>query len=138
MMLKTAIIFLVIMFGFTGISAGEKPVNTDHPVLQLESREIDMGQLVSGGRVSGEIHITNAGSKDLLIGRVRSSCGLMIPIWPDEPIAEGNEVVIRFRYNTSRLGPFNRNIIIHSNGHPKTHVVKVTGEVIPSRKNDEP
>ncbi len=137
-MLKTLVLLLIIICVFTSVSAGEKPGNNNHPVLQLETKEIDMGQLVSGQRVSGEIRVTNAGAQDLLIGRVRSSCGLMIPTWPDEPISEGEEAVIRIRYNTNRLGPFVRKVIIHSNGHPKTHVVKVTGEVVPSEKNDEP
>ncbi len=137
MNLKNFAILLFMVCAFPCILAGENSQNINHPVLRVESDSICLGNLVAGERASGKITVYNDGGKDLLIGRVRSSCGLMIPTWPEEAIAPGEEATIRFRYNTNRLGPFERNIIIHSNGHPKTHVVKVTGEVIPSGKNDD-
>ncbi len=131
MNLKKVGILLVMMFVFSCVLAGESAQNINYPVLRVESDSIDLGKLVAGERASGEIKVYNEGGEDLLIGRVRSSCGLMIPTWPGEAIAPEEEATIRFRYNTSRQGPFVRNIIIHTNGHPKTKVVQVTGHVIP-------
>ncbi len=132
MNLKKVGILLVLLFVFSCVLAGENSQVVNYPVLRVESDSIDLGKLVAGERASGEITLYNEGGKDLLIGRVRSSCGLMIPAWPGEAIAPGEEATIRFRYNTSRQGPFVRNIIIHTNGHPKTKVVQVTGHVIPA------
>jgi len=131
MNLKNVGILLVMMCAFFSVQAGENAQVVNYPVLQVESDSIDLGKLVAGERASGEITVYNEGGKGLLIGRVRSSCGLMIPAWPGEAIAPGEKAAIRFRYNTSRQGPFVRNIIIHTNGHPKTKVVQVTGHVIP-------
>lgn len=138
MNLKNVGILLIIVCVFSGVLAGENSPNDNYPKLRVESDSIDLGNLVAGKRANGEITVHNEGGKNLLIGRVRSSCGLMIPTWPGEAIAPGEKATIRFRYNTNRLGPFERYIIIHSNGDPKTHVVKVTGEVVPSENNDEP
>ncbi len=131
MTLKNMAILLVIVCVFSCVQAGENSQVVNYPVLRVESDSVDLGNLVAGERASGEITVYNDGDKDLLIGRVRSSCGLMIPTWPGEAIPPGEEATIRFRYNTSRQGYFVRNIIIHTNGHPKTRVVQVTGHVMP-------
>lgn len=108
-------------------------IRSRFPYAELETTEVDMGQLVEGNRARGEVHFTNEGAKDLLIGRVRSSCGLLIATWPTEPIRQGERATIRFSYDTSRLGPFERRMIIHTNAYQKTLVVPVTGEVLPDR-----
>lgn len=106
-------------------------VRAEYPYAVVESRLIDMGSLEYGSRATGEIKLSNAGEQDLTIAKVRSSCGLMIPTWPGEPIGKDEEVDIRFSYDTSRLGPFERKVIIHTNAWQKTIVVTIRGEVVP-------
>ncbi len=137
MKLMNVAILLVMVCVFLSVQAGENSQIVNYPLLRVESDSIDLGNLVAGERANGEVKVYNDGGKDLLIGRVRSSCGLMIPTWPGEAITPGEEAIIRFRYNTSRQGPFVRNIIIHTNGHPKTTVVRVTGNVVPAAESSE-
>ena len=120
----------LVLFVFV-LMADDSDIRKNYPVAVLSADTIDMGTVQAGERFTGQIAITNEGKHNLLIVRVRSSCGLMIPNWPTDPIKQGEEVTINFRYNTNRPGPFNRNIIIHTNGYRKTLVVPVYGEVLP-------
>ncbi len=128
-----ALLLLTILtaFSFLLSAANSEEIKKNHPYAVLESGMIDMGVLETGSRATGEIQLSNKGEKDMMIAKVRSSCGLMIPTWPGEPISHNEEVTIRFRYDTKRLGPFERNVVIHTNAWQKTLVVKVKGEVVP-------
>lgn len=131
--LNLAILFWVLGITSLSVVAGEDDERKNRfPIAVIEDDEIDMGQITEGTRQTGEIKITNIGEEDLLIGRVRSSCGLMIPNWPEDPVEKDDEVIIRFRYDTTRLGPFERKVIIHTNGWQKNLIITVSGEVIPS------
>lgn len=109
----------------------EDEIKSRYPYALLAEEEIDMGVMQAGSNGDGYITLTNIGVPDLLIARVRSSCGLMIPTWPETPVNQGDTVSIRFRYNTSRLGPFERKVTIHTNAWQKNIVVTVKGEVVP-------
>lgn len=114
------------------VFAYDTGIKSSFPYAVLNTDTLDMGLIKQGSRATGQIEIINKGKPDLLIAKVRSSCGLMIPTWPAEPVATGEEVIINFRYNTNRIGPFKRNIIIHTNAWQKTLIVYVHGEVIPN------
>ncbi len=103
-----------------------------YPYASLDADTIEMGTLEAGIRTSGEIRLFNKGVKNLVIGRVRSGCGLMVPSWQVEPILQNEEAVIRFRFDTSHPGRFERKVIIHTNAYQKTMVVTVRGKVIPA------
>lgn len=100
------------------------------PYAVPEKEVIDLGLIKQGSRSSGEIRILNKGVKDFVIARVRSSCGLMIPTWPDGAVGHNEEAVVRFRYDSSRPGPFERKVVIHTNAYQRTLVVTVKGEVV--------
>ncbi len=109
----------------------EEEIKSGYPYASLSEEVIDMGVMAAGSNGDGYINLSNLGKPDLLIARVRSSCGLMIPTWPETAINQGDTVRIRFRYNTSRLGKFERKITIHTNAWQKNLIVTVKGEVIP-------
>ncbi len=119
------------LFSLILLADNDEGIKKHHPYAVPESDVIDLGTLKAGSRAAGEIKLSNRGEKEMLIAKVRSSCGLMIPTWPREPVSRNEEVTIRFRYDTKRLGPFERNVVIHTNAYQKTLVVKVIGEVIP-------
>jgi hypothetical protein len=137
--------FLVTAIAMAGIAvplngavtapANEPPeARVDFPYAVLEKSEIDFGKVTGGSPVSGHIRITNEGAVDLLVAKVRGSCGLMIASWPGEPLGQGEQLQISFRYDGNRLGPFERFITIHTNAWQKDLVVKVSGEVVPPRE----
>ncbi len=125
------ILLVFILFTNLTVLADDSNIRSSFPYAVLHTDTLDMGLIEQGSRATGQIGIFNDGKPDMLIAKVRSSCGLMIPTWPDEPVKTGEEVIINFRYNTNRIGPFKRNIIIHTNAWQKTLIVYVHGEVIP-------
>lgn len=105
---------------------------SNHAFAVLSVDSLDMGSLPTGTPVQGTFTLTNAGNRDMVVARVRSSCGLLITSWPTEPLKPGEQISISFRYDTSRLGPFHRNIVIHTNAWQGTLIIPVKGEVVPA------
>lgn len=104
---------------------------TRYPYAVLSQKEITFDQLRQGSVIAGKIVIKNEGAAELVIAQVRSSCGLMIQSWPTAPVQPGEEISLHFRYDSQRLGAFERFITIHTNAWQKDIVVKIKGEVIP-------
>lgn len=119
------------MRGSTTPDATETNPREHYPYAVSDGTEQDFGKVHAGTRINGTISITNEGSEDLLVARVRSSCGLMIPTWPDMPTPPGETLLITYRYDSDRIGPFERLITIHTNAWQKDLVVRVRGEIIP-------
>ena len=73
---------------------------------------------------------TNEGNAPLLITSAFSSCGCVIPEWPREPIVPSTKSNIKVKYNTGKLGPFTKVIVVKSNdpASPKT-VLRINGVV---------
>jgi hypothetical protein len=114
------------------VNDDEEALKRAYPWAVIQTDTVDLGVLRQGSTARNYITVRNEGRYDLLIAGVRSSCGLMIPNWPTNPIKKNNEAVIHFRYNASRLGPFERKITIHTNAYQKTLIVTVTGKVVPA------
>ncbi len=131
------LLFLIILPGIPQLIVAADPpeARNDYPYAVLSVDSIDMGQLLSGGQAQGMLTLTNAGRYDLVISRVRSSCGMLITTWPAQPIKPGEQGSITFRYDTTRPGSFKRNIVIHTNAWQKNLIVPVKGEVLPTKGN---
>ncbi len=110
----------------------EAALKRNYPYAVIEKDTIDLGVLKQGIAARSHVIVRNEGRYDLIIAGVRSSCGLMIPNWPTEAVSTNEEAVINFRYNASRLGPFERKITIHTNAAQRTIVITVLGEVVPA------
>ncbi len=129
--MKAIILLIPLLIAFKAWAV-DKDIKASYPYAILLSNDtINMGTIEAGSRATGEIRLRNEGTPDLFIAKVRSSCGLLIPTWPTEPLKTGDEASISFRYNTDRLGHFERNIIIHTNSYQKTLIIPVYGEIIP-------
>jgi len=128
------LLVFTVLFAFPVILMAQQPeARQQFPYAILSSDKIDLGKLEPGSAGSGSITITNGGQYDLAIARVRSSCGLLVTTWPTQPLKPGEQGTITFRYDTGRPGPFERNIVIHTNAWQKNIVIPVKGEVVASR-----
>lgn len=118
-------IFLcLICFAFFAEASAVKP---DEPIIQIEDTVIVFEAFYGGKNIDKQIKVTNAGTRELRISNVRGSCGLMVTAFPRQDIAPGESGIISFRYDTSRLGEFERNITIHSNSEENTVKIIVKG-----------
>lgn len=133
----TAIAALLTMFAF-GSKAQESVVpNTDPnaPEIKIENEVLDYGTVDFDANGVREFKFKNIGKSPLTITSVQGECGCTSttidgkPGWPQEPILPGKSGVIKVKYDTKRVGRFEKNVTITSNSKLATVKVKIKGEV---------
>jgi hypothetical protein len=71
----------------------------------LDSTTQDLGKIKEGSIVEITWKFKNAGDKPLIISEARGTCGCTIADKPKEPIAPGQDGVIKARFNSQGQGP---------------------------------
>ena len=89
----------------------------------LDSVEQNLGKVNEGQVVEITWRFKNTGNKPLIIGRVQPGCGCTVAEQPKEPIAPGQEGVIKAKFD--------------SNGHPHTQNKDVYVYANNSNKNNQ-
>ena len=113
---------------------GEITDKTGVPKFDFEEITYDLGTIESGESVTHEFKFKNSGDKDLIISQAKGSCGCTQPEYPKDPIAPGDEGVIKVTFNSTGIsGQITKNITLIANTTPNTKVLTITGEVIKSK-----
>jgi len=113
---------------------GEITDKTGVPKFDFEEITFDLGTVQSGESVTHEFKFKNSGDKDLIISQAKGSCGCTQPEYPKNPIAPGDEGVIKVTFNSTGIsGQITKNITLIANTTPNTKVLTITGEVIKSK-----
>jgi hypothetical protein len=113
---------------------GEITDKTGVPKFDFEEITFDLGTVQSGESVTHEFKFKNSGDKDLIISQAKGSCGCTQPKYPKDPIAPGDEGVIKVTFNSTGIsGQITKNITLIANTTPNTKVLTITGEVIKSK-----
>jgi hypothetical protein len=113
---------------------GETTDKTGVPKFDFEEITYDLGTIESGESVTHEFKFKNSGDKDLIISQAKGSCGCTQPEYPKNPIAPGDEGVIKVTFNSTGIsGQITKNITLIANTTPNTKVLTITGEVIKSK-----
>lgn len=109
----------------------------DLPEITFESIQHDFGTFPEeNGKVSCEFSFTNTGKADLVLQKVKASCGCTTPDWTKEPVKPGEKGIVKATYNASgRPGSFTKTITVTSNAGEKRLTIK--GEVIPKAQKVE-
>jgi len=97
-------------------------------IITFDSSAVNFGKVVEGTYFFENIWFTNTGNEPLIISRASTGDGGSYAEWPKEPIAAGQRGAIRFRYDTKRIGMFNRSIYVIYNNNSAQITAK--GEVI--------
>jgi len=101
------------------------------PVFQFEKEEHNFGKIVQGVKVSYSFKYTNTGNSDLLITKVKATCGCTNLNYPKKPIPPGEKGVIKVTFNSSgRKGFQNKYITLIANTQPNTKVLKIQAQVV--------
>ncbi|HEX4877762.1 MAG TPA: DUF1573 domain-containing protein [Chitinophagaceae bacterium] len=97
----------------------------------LDSVYMDMGKVKEGQVVEVSYRFKNTGTKPLVIVNVVASCGCTVPEKPEEPIAPGEEGVIKAKFDSNgRKGENRKHITVDANTSPvKTHDLEFRVEV---------
>ncbi len=124
----------------TSLKAQESVVpSTDPnaPDIKFESEVIDYGVIPYDSDGIREFKFKNVGKSPLTITNVQGECGCTAttidgkPGWPQEPILPGKTGSIKVKYDTKRIGRFEKNITVTSNAKYPVMKLKIKGEVKP-------
>ena len=112
--------------------------NSAAPQFKFVTEVMDYGTIEKSSNGIREFKFTNTGKEAIIIQNVNSSCGCLVATWPKEPIKPGASSVIKATYDTERVGRFEKTLTIISNADRQNLVLKIKGEVLPSKTAAEP
>lgn len=99
-------------------------------VISIETDTFDFGTIRKDGNGTCIFELTNSGFEPLIISKCDKSCGCTIPKCNHEPILPGETTEVEVTYDTSRVGPFQKSVKVHSNAtNTPLLVLKVKGTV---------
>ena len=101
------------------------------PKIEMLETSYNFGEIQQGESVTHDFILKNTGDADLIISAATGSCGCTVPQWPKNPIAIGEEAVIKVTFNSSgKSGKQNKTVTLVSNAIPNTKVITINGNVI--------
>ena len=110
--------------------------NVKEPVLEFKNKDWDFGKITEGERVEHSFKFKNTGEGDLIISNCSASCGCTIPEWPKEPIAPGEEGVIKVEFNSAgKSDNVTKDITILANTNPVKTVLQIKVFVEKNKSN---
>ena len=93
---------------------------------------LDFGQIVEGEKVDLEFSLINSGSGDLIISKVKASCGCAQIEFPEHIIKKSEKFKIKITFDSKdRLGKQTKKITIVSNATPNVKILTIKGTVLP-------
>lgn len=97
----------------------------------LDSTTQDLGKIKEGSVVEISWKFKNTGNKPLIIAEARGTCGCTIADKPKEPIAPGQEGVIKAKFNSQGQGPeAHKTVTVEANTKDQTtHYLNFTAQV---------
>jgi hypothetical protein len=126
-------------YGFSQASTS-KPVVKSNPTqtakvdivdlgYKFDKTSNDYGTILKGGEPICEFKLTNTSKEMLVITEAHGSCGCTVPEYSKEPIKPGQTVGIKVRYDTNRIGPFDKQVTITFQGKEAPAVIRIHGTV---------
>jgi hypothetical protein len=126
---------LVAGLAFTGRSQEVTTANIDPnaPEVKFDSETIDYGTLEYDANTLREFKFKNTGKSPLILSNVQVQCGCTnVDGWPKDPIAPGKSASFKVKYDSKRVGKFDKKITVTSNAKNPTVVLTIKGEVKPA------
>jgi len=100
------------------------------PQMNFESTIHDYGQIEQNSDGTYVFAFTNTGNEPLIISNAKGSCQCTVPKWPKKPFAPGESGEIVVKYNTAKVGSFQKSVTITSNDADQpTLVLRIKGNV---------
>lgn len=103
--------------------------NTNAPQISFTQETIDYGNIKKDANGEREFTFKNTGKEPLIITNCVGSCGCTVPVWPKTPIAPGEKASIKVKYDTRRVGRFQKTVTVTSNAGTPTKVLTIKGNV---------
>lgn len=98
---------------------------------------LDYGTLQQGGDPYRVFTFTNNSDEPLIIKSARGSCGCTVPEIPEDHIAPGATGEIKVKYDTQRIGAFQKSVTVYTNLTEEPFQLYIKGNVKPKDKDPE-
>lgn len=106
--------------------------STELPQLTFAKESHDFGTINEGEIVETQFKFTNTGEGPLIISSAQGSCGCTVPEYPNEPVAPGEEGIIKVSFNSSgKPNQQSKTVTLTTNAVPSTKVLTITANVTP-------
>jgi hypothetical protein len=112
------------------VTAAPAPPVAGGGILKFEEEIHDFGDMEQGGDASFIFKFTNTGSEDIVIQDAKKSCGCTTPSFSTEPVKPGAQGEIHVKYDSMRLGGFNKPVTVISNASEPTKVITIKGNIL--------
>lgn len=134
--MKKLLSFVTVFALFATVTFAQKDATTPAateggPMMDFEVTEVDYGTIDQGSDPLRVFKFSNTGDEPLIISKAKGSCGCTVPKYPQEPILPGETAEIEVRYDTNRIGPFQKTVTLTTNEASSTHTLKIKGKVNP-------
>ena len=97
--------------------------SSNYTTLQwLDSTTQDLGKIKEGSIVEISWKFKNTGNRPLIVADARGTCGCTIADKPNEPVAPGQDGVIKARFNSQGQAPnVTKTVSVDANTKPESH-----------------
>lgn len=109
--------------------AADAKANPNAPEIFFGETTHDFATLQKGDECSYEFKFKNTGKEPLILANCQASCGCTTPSCPKEPIAPGGSGVIKVKYDSNRVGVFNKSITVTSNAKNSPVTLTIKGKI---------
>jgi hypothetical protein len=108
------------------LATAQKDKKTSGPRLEVQPMEHDFGSLPQHETVVHEFTIVNAGTEELEIRRISTSCGCTAALTSDRSVPPGGTTTLKVTLETRKYrGAIERSVSIASNDPRRVHTVRV-------------
>ncbi len=108
-------------------------IDPNAPAIKFEQEVFDYGTMAYDANTLREYKFKNTGKSPLIISNVQVQCGCTnVEGWPKEPIAPGKTGSFKVKYDSKRVGKFDKKITVVSNAKTPSVVLTIKGEVQPA------
>ena len=133
--MKKIILALIMFVGIALTGRAQESVieniDPNAPEITFDTELIDFGTVEFGSNGLKEFKFKNTGKSPLIITNATAGCNCTVPEWPKTPIAPGKTEIIKVKYDTKRVGSFEKSITITTNAKIPTKVIRIKGVVKP-------
>ncbi len=112
----------------TGAVAASQPY-PNAPEITFTKSEHDFGTVKKGEPMRYKFQFKNTGKEDLLISNCRGGCECTQAKCPKEPIKPGKTDFIEVNYDSTRVGKFGKEVMVHSNARKPVIFLLIRGNV---------
>lgn len=95
------------------------------PKITVDQVEYDFGTIIEGAIVSHEFFITNEGTADLVITKVRASCGCTVAKPAEDKLEPGESTVMKVTFNSNHKKGNRKNYVTVSSNDKNNKNLKI-------------